>query len=158
MLTSIFLEEIEKTRKERKHFREEIIIFSLQKEFNLLRKSSSVEQVYEYLTKKFDKVLESQIQFSRNNRSEYKIKGESNLYPDTLKAMCSCICISQEIVEENQHKLKTLVSRRNEIAHGRNHPVNSLDDYQNYEDATIDVMIALALAIMESLDNKKYLS
>lgn len=154
---SIFLDELEKTGEERKCFKDEIIVFSLEKELNVLRSSFSTEQFYGYLTKTFDEVLRSQIQFIRNKRSEYQIKGDSNLYANSLIEMCSCICISQDVVEKNQLKLDTLVTRRNEIAHGKSHPVKSLDDYKSYEDAAFDVMIALALAIIESLDNEKYL-
>jgi hypothetical protein len=154
---SIFLEELEKTGKELKYFKDEIIIFSIEEKFNWLRNKSSLEQFYEYLTKTFNEVLESQIQFKRNKRCEYQIKGESNLYAKSLMEMCSCICISQKVIEENHLKLDTLVSRRNEIAHGRNHLVKSLNDYKNYEDAAFNVMIALALAIIDSLDNGEYL-
>lgn len=154
---SIFLDELEKTGKERQHFKDDIVMFSLEEEFSALKNNFSVVQFYEYLTNKFHEVLNSQIQFKRNNRSEFQIKGESNLYPDSLIEICSCICVPQKTIEENHLKLKALVSRRNEIAHGKNHPVKSLDDYKDYEDAAFNVMIALAIDIIESLDKQQYL-
>ena len=51
---SIFLDELEKTRRERKHFKDEIILFSLEKEFNTLRNNSSLKEFYKYLTRTFD--------------------------------------------------------------------------------------------------------
>lgn len=154
---SVFLDEVEKTGKERKSFKDAIVIFSLEDDFKAFRNHSSAEECYEYLTKTFGEILKSQIQFRKNKRSEYLIKGESNLYAESLMEMCSCICIPGEVIEKNRRKLNALVSRRNEIAHGKNHPVQSLDDYNEYEDAALNVMTALATTVTESLERQAYL-
>ena len=154
---SIFLDEIERTGKERKSFKDEIVIFSLEENFKTFRNHASAEQCYKYLTETFDELLKSQIQFRRNKRSEYQIKGESNLNAESLIEMCSCICISHEVIGKNQLKLNALVSRRNEIAHGKDHPIKSLSDYKEYEDAALDVMIELAITVIEALEKQSYL-
>jgi len=53
--------------------------------------------------------------------------------------------------------LGLLVTRRNKIAHGQQEVVRDLTEYKHYEDATIEVMHDLAVAIVDALDNKSYL-
>lgn len=154
---SVFLEELEKTGKVRCLFKDELIIFSLEEELSNIRKDTSAKSCYEYFNNTFNTVLNSVIQFKKNRNSDYRIIGSNNLYSDDLLEMCACICISENVIEENRIKLNTLVSRRNEIAHGKKHPIKNLNDYKEYEDAALDVMIALALAVIESLEQKKYL-
>lgn len=154
---SIFLEELEKTGRVRHLFKDELIIFSLEDELSHLRKDTSAKSCYEYFRNTFNTVLNSVIKFKKNRNSEYRIIGENNLYSDDLLKMCTCICLSKEFIEGNRIQLNTLVSRRNEIAHGKEHLIKSLDDYKKYEDAALNVMIALALAVMESLETEEYL-
>jgi hypothetical protein len=55
-------------------------------------------------------------------------------------------------------KLKSLVARRNEIAHGQKMTISSLTEYQEYENAAIVVMHELAISVLEALESKCYLS
>ena len=60
-------------------------------------------------------------------------------------------------VEDNQHRLEALVSRRNDIAHGRNAPVKDFKEYEEHEEAALTVICGLAIAIIEALEQKQYL-
>ncbi|WP_347566292.1 MAE_28990/MAE_18760 family HEPN-like nuclease [Scytonema sp. UIC 10036] len=53
--------------------------------------------------------------------------------------------------------MKSLVARRNEIAHRPKMIIKNLQEYKKYEDAALEVMHELAISIVDSLDKKLYL-
>jgi uncharacterized alkaline shock family protein YloU len=60
------------------------------------------------------------------------------------------------MVEAHRHKLKTLVSRRIEIAHGKQNVTMDLNYYVQYEMTVYNVMYELALRIDERLNSPPY--
>jgi hypothetical protein len=61
------------------------------------------------------------------------------------------------VVDRNELKLKALVSRRNDIAHGKKMVIQTIEEYQPYEEAALLVMHELAVAVLECLEHEKYL-
>jgi hypothetical protein len=81
---------------------------------------------------------------------------KSNLWPDLLVQLLEMADLTSEQVERNRVKLKTLVSRRNEIAHGRKNFINEVSYYLEYERAVYEVMYDLALGIDSRLKQPPY--
>ena len=82
---------------------------------------------------------------------------QSNLFPDLLCKNCQWVALPYGEVEDNKRYLEALVARRNDIAHGKNTPVRNFDEYKKHEDAALTVMHALAVAIIDALEQKQYL-
>lgn len=81
---------------------------------------------------------------------------KSNLWPNVLIDLLESADLSPGKVAEHQLKLKTLVSRRNEIAHGKNNFITDVPYYLTFENAVYDVMYDLALQIDNRLRMPPY--
>ncbi|VXD13807.1 conserved hypothetical protein [Planktothrix serta PCC 8927] len=147
----LYLEELQKLGIKRKDCREEIAKLSLQKYLNSFKWDLSIDSFWEFGQTGFQKMLEENLDFST------KLDTESNLYPNLLKKNSIQVCLNYQLVEKYEIELKTLVKRRNEIAHGKQMVIKDLQEYQKYEDAAIEVMHELAISIVDCLDNKSYL-
>lgn len=147
----LYLEELQKLKLKRKDCRDEIAKLSLQKYLNKFKWDLSMDHFWEFGQTGFQKMLEEDLDFST------KLDTESNLYPNLLKKNSIQVCLNYQLVEKYEIELKTLVKRRNEIAHGKQMVIKDLQEYQKYEDAAIEVMHELAISIVDCLDNKSYL-
>jgi MAE_28990/MAE_18760-like HEPN len=147
----LYLDELQKLGIKRKDCREEIAKLSLQKYLNSFKWDLSIDSFWEFGQTGFQKMLEEDLDFST------KLDTESNLYPNLLKKNSIQVCLNYQLVEKHETKLKALVKRRNEIAHGKPMVIKDLQEYQKYEDAAIEVMHELAISIVDCLDNKSYL-
>lgn len=76
-----------------------------------------------------------------------EVDTRSNLWPNVLIDLLESADLSPDKVAEHQAKLKTLVSRRNDIAHGKNNFIVDVPYYLTFEEAVYDVMYDLALQI-----------
>jgi hypothetical protein len=81
---------------------------------------------------------------------------ESNLWPNTLKRLCENADLSSEIVESHALKIRTLVARRNQIAHGQFDVINDVDYYLTFEEAVYHIMYSLVFMIDERLKRHPY--
>ena len=85
-----------------------------------------------------------------------EVNTKSNLWPNLLADLLKEASIEQGIVATHRHKLRTLVARRNEIAHGKHDIIAELNYYIEYENAVYDLMYDLALRIDERLNSPPY--
>lgn len=76
-----------------------------------------------------------------------------NLWPDLLKELLDSFDISPTKIIEKPERIKTLVARRNDIAHGQKVFISDLAYYLEYENIVRNLMYALALAIIEKIDD-----
>jgi len=72
---------------------------------------------------------------------------KSNLWPDLLAKILGRLDLNSSCIIEHERKLKTLVARRNDIAHGKRVFIDDITYYQEYETAVLNVMYGLALAV-----------
>lgn len=86
-----------------------------------------------------------------------EVDTNSNLWPETLVALLVSADLESQIVNKNRSKLTTLVSRRNEIAHGQKNFIAEFKYYLTYEAAVYEVMYDLALQVEERLASTPYL-
>lgn len=76
---------------------------------------------------------------------------KSNLWPQTLSALLQDADIDTMIIDKHEQKLRTLVSRRNEIAHGKRNFIDEIGYYLTFENTIREIMYDLAYAIDDRL-------
>lgn len=81
---------------------------------------------------------------------------QSNLWPNVLKDLLEIADLSVIKVQEHEHKLKTLVSRRNKIAHGEHNMISEISYYKEFESAVYDVIYDLAYQIEARLSQAPF--
>jgi len=128
-----------------------IASFSLNREFKILRGNLSEDQLWKFCTSDFISLLCLPAIFKN------RLETNSNLWPSLLKENCEKICLNMKSVDEYNSRLKTLVSRRNDIAHGQRMVIKDIDEYIKYEHAVLVVMHELAVNIIDAIENKSYL-
>jgi hypothetical protein len=152
----LYLEEIRKSGVRRSDCVEELVIFSLQKEIRKT-KSFATGECWRFFAETLPKVLQQAIEYELDNEGEIALQGESNLYPELLRRNLQDTGLSCAAVEIHEIRLKSLVGRRNGIAHGKKLTIPTLAAYQEYEDAASAVMYELAFAIIDALDENRFL-
>ncbi len=85
------------------------------------------------------------------------IDTQSNLWPSVLSELLMDADLSTSVVDKHSAKLKTLVARRNGIAHGENNFISDYLYYKGYEDAVYEVMYDLAFQIELRLTQPPYI-
>ncbi|MFP4574489.1 MAG: MAE_28990/MAE_18760 family HEPN-like nuclease [Coleofasciculus sp.] len=147
----LYLDELQKAGVKRKDCKDEIAKLSLQKQFKSLKGDLSPESLWNFGQTGFRTMLEDNLDF------QVKLETQSNLYPQLFKENSLKVCLSCTLVDQYEIELKGLVRRRNEIAHGQKMIIKDLNEYKKYEDAAIEVMHELAIAIVDCLDQRLYL-
>jgi len=146
-----YLENLEQLGISRESSCEPIARFSLAKKFRELRGDLRSNMLWSVYTRDFQAWMKEQLKF------DLRLETDSNLWPNLLRVNSAEVDLPYKKVDEHELKLKTLVARRNEIAHGKKMVIASLEEYQPYEDAVILVMHELAVAVLECLEKKTYL-
>jgi hypothetical protein len=150
----LYVDELQKAGAKRKDCQDEIAKLSLQKEFNRLKGDLSTESIWNFGQTEFRTMLEDNLDFQDFQK---ELANQSNLYPKDFKENSRRVCLTCTLVEQYETELKALVTRRNGIAHGKKMIIKDLNEYEKYEDAAIEVMHELAIAIVDCLDKKLYL-
>lgn len=146
-----YLDALQSLSLKRKGFKPEICQFSLTKDFRALHGNLSANSIYEFCEKTFSELLEQKIEF------KIGLETDSNLWPNLFIENIEKICLECTSIESEKTFIKSLVARRNDIAHGKKLIINSLDEYQKYENSALLVMHDLAVNIVDSLEKKAYL-
>lgn len=85
-----------------------------------------------------------------------EVETKSNLWPHVMQELLAQADIVIDCVDSHAVKLKTLVSRRNDIAHGQYSLVSDVSYYLTYEQAVYDIMYHLAYSVEERLNQAPY--
>jgi len=80
------------------------------------------------------------------------IDTQSNLWPNLLASILERLDLPQSIATQHEKKISTLVSRRNDIAHGKMVFISDVATYIEYEQAATNVMYELVFAISEGAE------
>jgi hypothetical protein len=80
----------------------------------------------------------------------------SNLWPSVLIELLEIADLNSDKIEHHELKLKTLVARRNKIAHGENNIISEFEYYREFEDVVYDVMYSLAFQVEERLSQAPF--
>ncbi|SEH22577.1 MAE_28990/MAE_18760 family HEPN-like nuclease [Rhizobium sp. NFR12] len=85
-----------------------------------------------------------------------EVETDSNLWPNKLIELLEGADIRSEFVEARRIELRTLVQRRNDIAHGKRNLIGEISYYNQFEDAVYGLMYDLAFAIEARLNASPY--
>jgi hypothetical protein len=85
-----------------------------------------------------------------------EVETQSNLWPNLLLDLLKKADIDSTPIDKHQRKLRTLVARRNEIAHGKQEIIAEVSYYKEYETAVYDLMYELAFQIDARLNSPPY--
>jgi len=125
--------------------------FSLSKKFRELRRDLSSSSLFSCFASTFAAWMKEELAF------EVELETRNNLWPNIARENSMEVGLPCAKIDEFQVELRALVSRRNDIAHGKKMVINTLDEYQKYERAAVLAMHELAIAVLETLDHKWYL-
>ncbi len=146
----IYLEALQGNGLARKDVSDELAMLSLLPEFNRLKSSMPAGDIWEFCCKGFAGEMQKPLAFP--NRLETK----SNLWPDLFCSNSKKIGMQCDQVTTNEVKLKSLVGRRNAIAHGEKLEIKDTAEYFQYEECVVLVIHELAIAIVDSLTKRLY--
>jgi hypothetical protein len=147
----LYLDELMKAGARREACVDSIASFSLEAEFRKLRRDMSTDACWNFFQSSLPAALMDKLHF------EERLETKSNLWPNLLEENCKIANLKLTSIDDNRFKLRTLVSRRNDIAHGKRNIISSLAEYIKYEAAAFEVMYDLALAISEAIAMRTYL-
>lgn len=85
-----------------------------------------------------------------------EVDTKSNLWPNVFEELLDAADIALPALTTHRLRLKTLVSRRNNIAHGIHELIQEVSYYRSYESAIYDIMYELAFGIDERLSREPY--
>ncbi len=147
----LYLEKLQALELDRQSFKPEICKLSLHKDLKNLKGDLSSESLWDFCGGKFQRLMNEKLKF------DTKLETDSNLWPNLFKDNIYKICLHCSSIDEFQTHIKSLVARRNDIAHGKKLVIKSLIEYQEYENAALLVMHELAIAVVEAIETKSYL-
>ena len=87
-----------------------------------------------------------------------RLETESNLWPNVFERECAKIGVSSNVMRLYSTRMRALVSRRNDIAHGKGMTIRSVNEFAEYENCTLLVLHDLALQVLEILEKEAYKS
>ena len=104
----------------------------------------------------FENVLPVILRQNADFNPDCRLDTECNLWPNIFERECLKIGIISQELQSNRSRIKALVSRRNDIAHGKIMTIKSIEEYTKYEQAVLLIMHDLAVQVLEILENKTY--
>ncbi len=129
-------------------------LLALEKLFRAIRGNSKSNSLWEF----FNTSLPAELQNIAFFPTECRLETESNLWPSVFERECARIGLKSTTLESSRVRLQALVSRRNDIAHGKNMTIKSVDEYSEYEHATLLVLHDLAVQVLNAIENKAYMT
>ena len=127
-------------------------ILALEEDFSSLRGDLTSTSVWKFFHQDLPNALANQAAFPEGRR----LRTESNLWPDIFERESSKLGIECTELQKHRSRIKALVARRNDIAHGKKMVIASLSEYFEYEHATLCLMHELAIKSMEIIDGQTY--
>lgn len=131
---------------------EKFALLALEHDFKGLRGSLDGPAIWRFFRMELPVALSKHAEFPGNLR----LKTQSNLWPDVFERESQKIGITCSELDKNRLRIQTLVARRNDIAHGKSMTIATVNEYHEYENATICLMHELALKAMEIVEGKLY--
>ncbi|WP_065327179.1 MAE_28990/MAE_18760 family HEPN-like nuclease [Tritonibacter mobilis] len=121
---------------------------ALDKQLKRLKSLPSLEMLYEM------EAITDQVKALKPDFPEVDTK--SNLWPSVMNDLLLDADIIIDALSLHSAKLKTLVARRNGIAHGQKNFIDEVDYYFTYENAVYDVLYHLAYSVDDRLTKAPY--
>lgn len=127
-------------------------MLALEDNFRSLRGNLDSASIWQFFDEGLPRALTANAVFSKEGR----LNTESNLWPNVFERETSKLGIECEELEKHRTRIKSLVARRNEIAHGKSMIIDRLSEYHEYENATLCLMYELAIKSIGVIDGNAY--
>jgi hypothetical protein len=134
--------------------REDFLILALEKRFQLLRGDTSSSSLWKFYHDDLPNTLKKEASFFPDCRLET----ESNLWPKVFERECAKVGITSSLLQDHSSRIRALVDRRNDIAHGKNMTIKSITEYLEYENAVLLVLHDLAVQVVDILGKQMYIA
>jgi hypothetical protein len=148
----LLLDQVQGRKVAVQELRQDFLVLSLEKQFRALRGNLSSESLWKFFHNDLPQALHGEAIFDPDCR----LDTECNLWPNVFERECAKVGIASTALQTCRHRIKALVSRRNDIAHGKSMTIKSIDEYSDYEKAVLLVMHDLAVQVLDILENQTY--
>lgn len=149
----LLLDQIQKENIKIHQLNDKFQLLALEKQFRQIKSNLSGESLMKFFTSDLPNEFSQYAKFP----SDCRLETDSNLWPNVFDDECLKIGIISKVLDENRRLIKTLVARRNEIAHGKSMTITSVTEYTEYEQATLLVLHDLAIQLVELIESKSYI-
>lgn len=148
----LYVDAVKKSNRMIRDYSEIFILMSMDNKIKNIKEEASSLEVLDFCVNGIDKEMREKIDL------EYDTENISNLWPNVLHEMSEELGVECSSVNYYSNKLGKLVNNRNDIAHGEKMTINSFEEFKKYENAALTVMHDVAISVLNSIENKKYLS
>jgi HEPN superfamily protein len=131
---------------------ENFLLLALEKRFRQLRGNVSSVSLWKFFNAELPNTLREKAFFA----TDCRLETESNLWPKVFERECARIGIYSTMLQSSRSRIRALVSRRNDIAHGKNMTIKSVEEYTEYETTTLLVLHDLAVQVLDILEKETY--
>lgn len=131
---------------------ERFALIALEQDFRSLRGSLSAASIWKFFQGDMPTALARNAKFP----NELRLQTESNLWPNIFERENERIGIRCAELNKHRTRIKTLIARRNDIAHGKSMTISAISEYNEYENATLCLMHELAIKTMEVVEEELY--
>ena len=88
----------------------------------------------------------------------HRPSANSNLWPELLAEHLKSLCLNPDHVINHKILLRSLVARRNAVAHGDSITISDVSEYINIENAVVEVMYNISFDIIDVIESQSYLN
>lgn len=148
----LLLDQVQGRKVAIKELREDFLVLALEKQFRILRGDLSSTGLWKFFQNDLPQTLHHEAIFDPDCR----LDTESNLWPNVFERECARVGIVSTALQASRTRIKALVSRRNDIAHGKSMTIKSIEEYNDYEKAVLLVMHDLAVQVLDILEKQSY--
>ena len=131
---------------------ENLAKLAMAEEFGRLRRDMSSDRIWMFFQNEFKSCLQKPVKFTR------RLEANNNLWPSLAMENNKAIGLDCDLFDKHAALIRALVSRRNEIAHGKKMVIKDLKEYQTYENAALLVMHELAVCVVNSLETRTFVN
>ncbi len=132
---------------------EPFALIALEKDFKELRSALDAHSILNFHNVRMPAALQSEADFP----DDIRLKTDSNLWPNIFEREVSRIGISCEELSKHKVRIKALVARRNDIAHGKGMTIASVSEYNAYENSALCLMHELAIKTIELVESNGFI-
>lgn len=148
------LDHIQSEKVPAESLQENFTMLALEGDFKRLRGDLTSPTIWKF----FEEVLPTSLTSHAAFSDEGRLKTDSNLWPNVFERESSRLGIECSELQKHRQRIKALVARRNDIAHGKSMIISGLSEYHDYENAALCLMHELAIKAIEIVDGKSYLN
>lgn len=148
----IVLDQIQSERIPAKDLTERFQLLALEPEFRTLKSKLDPCAILNFVQEKVPAAMEALAEFPEDSR----LKTDSNLWPNVFERETAKLGIVCDGMDRHRTRINALVARRNGIAHGKSMTIAHLNEYREYEHATLCMMHELAIKILDVVERQSY--